>query len=187
MERGRATRQRLLRAAVALVGEVGWNGVTTRLVAKRADVSPGVVHYHYASVTDLLIAACTEHGGVMLEQISQGLVEQEDLADGVTWLLGELASYPADDPAALLLAEAFLASSRLPELRADLAVLLNRFRVTVAEWLRAHGYEGDADVLAVLLSALLDGVALHRGVDPGLDPQALAVPLRRLFASEPQA
>ena len=60
VERGRATRQRLLKAAVALVGEVGWNGVTTRLVAKRADVSPGVVHYHYASVTDLLIAACAE-------------------------------------------------------------------------------------------------------------------------------
>ncbi|MFD0890429.1 TetR family transcriptional regulator, partial [Streptosporangium algeriense] len=36
-ERGRATRQRLFDAAVALIGEVGWGGVTTRMVAERAE------------------------------------------------------------------------------------------------------------------------------------------------------
>ncbi|WP_288047924.1 helix-turn-helix domain-containing protein, partial [Nocardia sp.] len=51
-ERGRATRERLLEAAVSLIGEVGWSGVSTRMVAQRAGVNAGVVHYHFASVSD---------------------------------------------------------------------------------------------------------------------------------------
>jgi len=42
-------------AAAELIAERGWGAVTTRMVAERAGLRPGLVHYHFDSVTDLLI------------------------------------------------------------------------------------------------------------------------------------
>ncbi|WP_282786133.1 helix-turn-helix domain-containing protein, partial [Nocardia sp. CC201C] len=70
IEQGRQTRARLMTAAVELIVERGWGAVTTRMVADRAGVRPGLVHYHFPSVTDLLIesaldVARAEYDGVM--------------------------------------------------------------------------------------------------------------------------
>ncbi|RBQ16010.1 TetR/AcrR family transcriptional regulator [Spongiactinospora rosea] len=180
-DRGRATRQRLLVAAGPLVGEVGWGGVTTRLVAERAGLAPGLVHYHFASVTDLLIAACTAHARTMLDETARRLTAHTDVAAGITWLLGELSRYTGADPSSLLLNEAFMAAARVPALRAELAGLLADFRAEVTGWLRRERPEADAEALAVLLAAVIDGIMLHRAVDPTTDLRALEEPLRLLF------
>ncbi|MGN9837825.1 TetR/AcrR family transcriptional regulator [Nonomuraea sp. H19] len=180
-ERGKTTRQRLLDAAVALVPEVGWGGVTTRLVAERAGVAPGVVHYHFASVTELLVAAGTGFSGVLLEQFAVALTAQPGIGEGVDWLLGELSRHSGTDPASLLVVEMFLASTRLPELRERLGEQITGFRARVASWLAEHGYQGDADAAAAMLAAAVDGIMLHRALDPGLDFATLAGPLRAMF------
>ncbi|WP_188190114.1 TetR/AcrR family transcriptional regulator [Nonomuraea sp. SYSU D8015] len=181
--RGQETRQRLLDAAVALVPELGWGGVTTRLVAERAGVAPGVVHYHFASVTDLLVAAGTGFSGALLDQLAKELTARPTVGEGVDWLLGELSRYSGADPASLLVMEMFLASTRLPELRERLGEQIAGFRSCVASWLAERGYQGDAAVAAAALAAALDGVMLHRALDPDLDPAALAGPLRAMFGT----
>ncbi|TDD21414.1 TetR/AcrR family transcriptional regulator [Nonomuraea diastatica] len=180
-ERGRATRQRLLDAAVTLVPEVGWGGVTTRLVAERAGVAPGVVHYHFASVTDLLVAAGLAFTGGLLDSLADELRARPGIGEGVDWLLGELSRYGGTDPASLLVVEMFLASTRLPELRERLAGQIAAFRSRVAAWLAEAGYQGDAPTAAAMLAAALDGVVLHRSLDPGLDVAAMAGPLRTML------
>ncbi|MEU8354904.1 TetR/AcrR family transcriptional regulator [Nonomuraea sp. NPDC048882] len=182
-ERGRTTRQRLLDAAVALVPEVGWGGVTTRMVAERAGVAPGVVHYHFASVTDLLVAAGLGFAAGLLDGLAAELAARPDIGEGIDWLLGELSRYSGADPASLLILEMFLASTRLPELRERLGVQIGGFRAVVASWLTARGYRGDAEAAAALLAASLDGIMLHRALDPGLDPAALTGPLRAMFTA----
>ncbi|MQA88486.1 MAG: TetR family transcriptional regulator [Streptosporangiales bacterium] len=180
VERGRATRQRLLDAAVPLIGEVGWNGVTTRLVAERAEVNPGLVHYHFASVSDLLAAASIGFARELLGRTATQLADQPDVPRGIDWLLAELSGYTGTDPASLLLIESFLASTRLPELRAQLGDLVADFRACVADWLRGHGYDADAEAAAALLAAAVDGLILHRTLDPALDLTAFAGLLRRM-------
>ncbi|HLU74384.1 MAG TPA: TetR family transcriptional regulator [Nonomuraea sp.] len=177
------TRRRLLDAAVPLIVEAGWGGVSTRLVAERAGVAPGVVHYHFSSVTDLLTEAATEVTGRLLEEFARGLARQADLADGVRWMVAELGRYPGTDPASLLGVELYLAATRLPELRERLRGQVLGFRAAVAGWLRERGYAGDADAAAAVLAAALDGVVLHRAIDPGLDPDLLAGPLTALLGS----
>ncbi|MGR6922326.1 TetR/AcrR family transcriptional regulator [[Actinomadura] parvosata] len=180
-ERGRSTRRRLLDAAVALVPEVGWSGVSTRLVAERAGVAPGVVHYHFASVTDLLVAAGLGFTEALLGRLATELRARPDIGEAVEWLLGELSRYSGTDPASLLLVEMFLAATRLPELRQRLGEQVGRFRATVASWLAERGYQGDPAVAAALLAASIDGIMLHRALDPGLDPAALGGPLRAML------
>uniref|UniRef100_UPI0013B38D9A TetR/AcrR family transcriptional regulator n=1 Tax=Nonomuraea lactucae TaxID=2249762 RepID=UPI0013B38D9A len=144
-ERGRATRERLLEAAVSLIGEVGWSGVSTRMVAQRAGVNAGVVHYHFASVSDLLVAAGVGFAREMLDQVGTGLSRQPSVEAGLDWLLGEISRYGGADPASLLLAEMFLAAGRRPELRDELAALVTGFRACVAGWLRERGHGAGAE------------------------------------------
>ena len=59
-ERTAATREALLGAAVDLLVEQGYSGVTTTRVAHRAGVSVGALQHHFGTKADLLSAA-VEH------------------------------------------------------------------------------------------------------------------------------
>ncbi|MEV0534486.1 TetR/AcrR family transcriptional regulator [Kitasatospora sp. NPDC050463] len=59
-DRSRATRQRLLAAAVDCLAEVGWNASTVTVVAERAGVSRGAAQHHFPTREDLFTAA-VEH------------------------------------------------------------------------------------------------------------------------------
>ncbi|MEW2185108.1 TetR/AcrR family transcriptional regulator [Streptomyces cellulosae] len=56
-DRSRATRQRLLEAAVACLAEHGWTGSTVSVVAERAGVSRGAAQHHFPTREDLFTAA----------------------------------------------------------------------------------------------------------------------------------
>ncbi|MFB8777034.1 TetR/AcrR family transcriptional regulator [Streptomyces broussonetiae] len=56
-DRSRATRQRLLEAAVACLAEHGWAGSTVAVVAMRAGVSRGAAQHHFPTREDLFTAA----------------------------------------------------------------------------------------------------------------------------------
>jgi AcrR family transcriptional regulator len=176
-----STRDRLIRAAVQLIPELGWGSVTTRKVAARAGVRPGVVHYHFASVSDLLVEAAVQFSHDALAEPMAALASAPDVASGVDRLLTSVDSIASNDPAALMLSECFLAATREERLREQLRDLITVFRSDVAVWLRRHGHHADADATAAVLAAMLDGLFLHRAVDPALRMEPLRAPLHRLI------
>ena len=54
--RGDATRLRILDAALAVLSEHGYSGTTTRAVAEQAETRLSLVHYHFGSRQQLLVA-----------------------------------------------------------------------------------------------------------------------------------
>jgi AcrR family transcriptional regulator len=56
-DRSRATRQRLLEAAIECLAEVGWSGSTVAVVAERAGVSRGAAQHHFPTREDLFTSA----------------------------------------------------------------------------------------------------------------------------------
>ncbi|WP_309050184.1 TetR/AcrR family transcriptional regulator [Streptomyces sp.] len=56
-DRSRATRRRLLEAAVSCLAEHGWAGSTVAVVAERAGVSRGAAQHHFPTREDLFTAA----------------------------------------------------------------------------------------------------------------------------------
>ncbi|GAA4914460.1 TetR/AcrR family transcriptional regulator [Streptomyces coeruleoprunus] len=56
-DRSRATRRRLLEAAVACLAERGWAGSTVAVVAEHAGVSRGAAQHHFPTREDLFTAA----------------------------------------------------------------------------------------------------------------------------------
>lgn len=181
---GQQTRQRLLAAAAELVPEVGWSAVSTRLVAQRAGVRPGLVHYHFPSVNDLLVDATVPALTGLVDEMVRMLEAAPDAASGIDALLGAVTGYAADyaagEPVSRLTAEAFLAAGRVPRLREALTVVLRQARARLAEWLRRGGFDGDAEATATVLAAAFDGLILHLAVDQQTDLVGAARVLRSL-------
>jgi len=180
--RGAATRAALLASACELIPEVGWGSVTTRGVAERAGVRPGLVHYHFDSVEALLVAASTRAADGLVDDVRDALRHAPDIATGIDTLAAAVTAV-ADDPALLVLTEASLASTRIPALRRTFASMLTDLRTLVATWLRDRGHRGDAAATAAVITAALDGWALHRAADPALDDAPFRDGLRTLIVA----
>lgn len=141
-------RQRIIDAAIRVVGAKGIAGLTHRSVAAEADVPLGSTTYHFTSLDDLLVAA--------LRQANEAFVVPtpapgDDLAQSLSRLLGELLS--EDRGRAELEYELYLAALRRPALRP-----------VAAEWCEsvaaALGERVDA-VTARAVVAVMDGISLQ--------------------------
>ncbi|MFI7677398.1 TetR/AcrR family transcriptional regulator [Actinophytocola sp. NPDC049390] len=182
-ERGREVRRKLLDAAVALISERGWGAVSTRVVAERAGVAPGLVHYHFSSVQALLseaaVGAMREVGAVLEPALARAGTPAEAMAA----LASALDPYTGDDPTSLLFTETYLAATRDPALRAAVAEVIVDFRARLAAWLGAHGVAAP-EATAAVVGAAVDGLVLQRALDPGLTSAAITPVLTRLMGGQ---
>jgi AcrR family transcriptional regulator len=78
-ERSRATRQALLDAAIASLGELGWSATTVAVVAERAGVSRGAAQHHFPTREALFTAAIDE---LMAAWISDLRMHRDELPVG---------------------------------------------------------------------------------------------------------
>jgi AcrR family transcriptional regulator len=183
---GHEVRLRLRRAAVQLIAERGWRAVSTRLVAERAGVTAGLVHYHFASLQALLRESAVE----VMRETAGGLDALLDAAaepgQAIILLLGALDGYSGRDEVSTVFLETYLAATRDPALHADVTAIVAGFRDRIATWLAAHGVADPAAVAAVI-GAAVDGLLLHRGLDPRLTSAYVGPVLARLAVSPDRA
>ncbi|WP_329387037.1 TetR family transcriptional regulator [Streptomyces sp. NBC_01351] len=141
-------RQRIIDAAIRVVGAKGIAGLSHRSVAAEADVPLGSTTYHFKTLDDLLVAA--------LRQANEGFtpapaLPEPDLAGALARLLGEFLS--ADRGRVELEYELYLAALRRPALRP-----------VAAEWcesvVAALAPRTDP-VTARALVAVMDGISLQ--------------------------
>lgn len=177
-EQGRDTRARLMDAAVAMIEERGWGAVTTRMVAERAGVRAGLVHYHFRSVDDLLIDAALRTVRGLVGSVAGAAMR--DPGAGIAALLASVAEFDHAAAENRVFSEILLAATRHDRLRVGLATVLTEFRATLTEWLRTETTVADPEATAVVLVAALDGLVLHRLIDPHIRALDTAGPLRRL-------
>lgn len=181
-ERGREVRQRLLQAAVELIAERGWTAVTTRVLAERAGVAPGVVHYHFSSMQALLVEAAVGAARALGAQMGQMLAGARSADEVLSVLFGMLDTYTGTDPMSVLFVEAYLAATRDERLRQALGEVIGEVRQQLADCLAADGV-ADPDATAAMLAAVIDGVLLHRALLPGPGGPQLVAVLRRLLTA----
>jgi DNA-binding transcriptional regulator YbjK len=147
-------RQRIIDAAIRVVGAKGIAGLSHRTVAAEADVPLGSTTYHFATLDDLLVAALRQAN----EGFARVVAAHPALSDPAADLPGELArvlgEWLAGDRTGVELEyELYLAALRRPALRP-----------VAAEWA-----EGVSTLLATrtdpvtarALVAVLDGICLQ--------------------------
>ena len=181
-----ATREQLLHATVALMAELGIDRVRTRSIAERAGVNPALVHYHFGSVSALVLEAAQDALlrtlGPSLEAFQSGAT----LGDSIRAILRWIDRYGGTTPGSTILAEAMVKATRNPAFRKWATQASRRFRSIIEDRLRAARRAGELDpgldprATAMLLAAALDGLLFHRLVDPRLDVMQAAAPLEAL-------
>ncbi|WP_370947978.1 TetR/AcrR family transcriptional regulator [Amycolatopsis sp. cg5] len=179
-ERGREVRRKLLDAAGELIVELGWRAVSTRVLAERAGIGSGLVHYHFASLQALLTEAAIGRMSAAIEEVSAMLDGVRTPEDVLELLMGAIGEYSGQDAESLLFVETYLAATRDEELQKAVAGIVDAFRAKLASALARAGVAAPADTAAVLAAAI-DGVLLHRALDSGMTAQAVGPILRRIL------
>ncbi|MGW2055123.1 TetR/AcrR family transcriptional regulator [Streptomyces sp. NPDC001840] len=89
-DRSRATRRRLLEAAVACLAEYGWGGSTVSVVAERAGVSRGAAQHHFPTREDLFTAAveyvAEERSSALRALVPAGPGHRREAVEGIVAL-----------------------------------------------------------------------------------------------------
>ncbi|MQA27807.1 MAG: TetR family transcriptional regulator [Micromonosporaceae bacterium] len=179
-DRGREVRQRLLKAATELIAERGWTAVSTRMLAERASVAPGLVHYHFTSVQALLGEAAIGVIAGLVEELGPVLDHARTPEDVLELMLSALEDYSGHDPVSLLVVETYLAATRDDDLGRRLGGVVADFRERLSRSLREHGVASPEETAAVLAAAV-DGVLLHHALTPGLTATTVVPVLRRVL------
>jgi AcrR family transcriptional regulator len=182
-ERGHATRAKILQATAELIAEAGWSGFSTRDIAARADVTQGIVSYHWRSKEELVREAALTASADALAPVYAVFAEAPGVAAALEQLLA-LENAIRDQPRlALLLLETMLHAGRDQQLRDALAAMLRDFRAQLAAAL-GREHTRDPTPTAAALTAALDGLFLHAVVDDQLDLLAAGATLHRLVETE---
>src|SRR5688572_2121833 len=157
-------RPELLTAAASVIRRRGLENARVADVAAEAGTSAPSVLYYFATKAELLKEALTSAEERYYEQL---LAELEGIDSARARLLHIVtSSYGEGDYDAALWMELWARALRDPELAVTRAELDGRWRRTIADVVR-YGHErgefGDADPeeFAVLLAALLDGLAVQ--------------------------
>lgn len=174
-------RQRIIDAAIRVVGRSGIAGLSHRTVAAEADVPLGSTTYHFASLDELLVAALRQAN----EGFATAVTESGALADPQCDIADELARitgrWLASDPTSVELEyELYLAALRRPALRPVAAEWCVGVTTIVADRVDP--------VTARALVALIDGICLQvlltgREYDVGYTREMLG----RILAGSPSA
>ncbi|MFF0228345.1 TetR/AcrR family transcriptional regulator [Streptomyces sp. NPDC004629] len=147
-------RQRIIDAAIRVVGAKGIAGLSHRTVAAEADVPLGSTTYHFATLDELLVAALRQaNEGFAGVLVGSGVPDdtEGDLAAGLARVLGEWLG--GERTGVELEYELYLAALRRPALRP-----------VAAEWTEetARRLANRTDpVTARALLALMDGICLQ--------------------------
>ncbi|MFJ3964441.1 TetR/AcrR family transcriptional regulator [Streptomyces sp. NPDC090036] len=163
-------RQRIIDAAIRVVGERGIAGLSHRSAAAEADVPLGSTTYHFKTLDDLLVAALQQanegfaqavEGSAALADLDRepapdgdgtpGADPGADLAGALARLLGELLG--ADRGRVELEYELYLAALRRPALRPVAAQWCEAFAAVLAP--------RTDPVTARALVAVMDGIGLQ--------------------------
>lgn len=188
-QRGEDTRQRLMAAAVEMIGARGWDAVTTRQIAARAGVNQALINYHFGTREALLRAAA---GAILRDAFTaplQAMLAAPTLAEGMASLVMAMDAFDASDPAVRFGVEALSRATRDPDMAAEVAGLLAEVRTSLAERIGAGRLneelpaELDPTGAAIVLGALVDGIGLHYMVDPTLELARAADAVRVLLST----
>jgi AcrR family transcriptional regulator len=192
-EAGDATRKAFLDAAEELLISNGAAAITTRKVAERAGVNQALVHYHFGTIEELLVAAL-ERVSVQVKERSQEIYRPEGhFMEG--WFEEMEAAITSDFERGwgkVWLENLTLAANR-PKIRAQYVKAATMTRKLherhVREMLEEYGVDTDeypAQAIVTLLDAITSKLILDRLVGIRAGHKELLAMLHRIWGQVEQ-
>ena len=179
-------RNRLIDVTLDLIAEVGVAGISHRRIAGRACVPLGSMTYHFDGMDELLFEAFARFAETISKLFEERLgaaTTIDEARNAVVSLIHDDLTGPQAARDAVLTFELYTLAAREP-----------RFRGITRQWMRRSRLElerhFDSDT-ARQLDALIEGLAIHRSLDPeppsrALTEQAIAKITATTSSNKPQ-
>jgi AcrR family transcriptional regulator len=177
------TRERILRATLALLAEEGTAALSNRRIAAVADVSLGSLTYHFPSQASLLREALLLYVGEeveRLETIAAALRERDPGPEEVAADVEALIGRPSGGPGPLAELELHLQAARDPELQEASARCFAAYDGLAASALGALGVTDPARHASAFV-ALITGLGVRRLGTAAADTEAVTGALLTLL------
>lgn len=161
-----ARRADLIEATAAVLAEHGLAGTNVRAICAKAGVSPGLLRHYFDGIDDL-VAATYQATSDRMDAIFAAAVASAGAEPRARLLAYLTASFrsPVTDPELLGAWTAFWALARSDARMADIhAESYAGYRARLGELLTACGAR-DAERLAIMLTAMVDGLWLELSLD----------------------
>lgn len=163
-----ARRADLIEATAAVLAEAGLAGTTVRAICAKAGVSPGLLRHYFGGIDDL-VAATYQATSDRMDAIFADAVERagRDPHARLTAYLTASFRAPVTDPELLGAWTAFWALARSDARMANIhAASYAGYREQLCGLLATCDAR-DADRLAIMLTAMVDGLWLELSLDAG--------------------
>ena len=177
------TRERILRATLALLAEEGTAALSNRRIAAAADVSLGSLTYHFPSQASLLREALLLYVGEeveRLEAIAAALRERDPSPAEVAADVEALIGRPGGGPGPLAELELHLQAARDPELQEASARCFAAYEALAASALGTLGVADPARHASAFV-ALITGLGVRRLGTGAADTEAVTGALLTLL------
>lgn len=167
--RGDATRAQILEAAVDLLRERGYAGLSIAALCERADVAPTSVYWHFGSKAGLMEAVIARISGGYVERIRADVARAREPSERLDRLIAGIRELVTTQPLGSLTGVAIVGEGRhvTPELREALRRAREReFDVIASDFAAALGGDrASAETLAILALACSNYAALAHRMD----------------------
>lgn len=156
-------RQQIVDALQSEMAAVGFSRATTKSIADRAGLAPGLVHYHFkdkAAILDALLDRLIAQADARCAALTADAASPLDKLRGyIAARVGEGAAAEAEQVAVwvALIADAMA----IPEVRERLSAWLAGDLKRLAAWFRAAGIGSPQAHAAMLVAAVLGSFSLH--------------------------
>jgi TetR/AcrR family transcriptional regulator, regulator of biofilm formation and stress response len=152
-------RARILRAALDVVAAHGVAGTTHRRIAAAADVPLGSMTYHFDSLDALLTEAFTQLADTVAARFTERLAAAGTVEAACEAVVDLIVSDAWASPRNLLLSyELYAFAARNPPLRRVMQDWMAKSRAALGQHF--------APETARALDAMIEGLTIHRSVDP---------------------
>lgn len=172
--KGRSREDLVVSAAARAIAELGMANVRVSDVAERAGMTPGHVTYYFPSKNDLLMRAIRQSEEALSAQVEAELAAVDDPWERLDRLVDLSAADGPGDPGWVLWFQVWSTAAADPEVARVHDELDVRWRTILADVIRYGRERGtfstaDPDVVALQLSALIDGLSIQLALgSPGL-------------------
>lgn len=178
-----ARRGQIAEAMVRVVAAEGYERSTVQEVARVAGLAPGLVHYHFKSKREVLLAMLEHLAALHLARIDRWLARGADATERVARYIDcHLARGAEEDPDALacwiaLTAEALRDEETRAAYERAARAFASRLEHEVREVLRARRGEGaGAKAVTMAIFSAIQGYYALYGAAPGMIPRGSAAP-----------